>query len=249
MQVIERSSAKPKMYKALLGYRHYVSNKQQANQYEAVSLMGEERLNNFGMESLSSSIKARIRKGLRLTEIRKIENIETVIDGIKEIEISKAIRIGHENPEYYVRNYESWKAWIIKQFYEDKGRKEYWGSFYNDTLIAIMKFYQIDDTVIINYSSSHTDYMDKCPNDALMFSILDYCKQLKDCKKVSYGLWSTDRESLNRFKLKFGFERVDLPVYAKYNFHIIPVAKKILEIKQLRKVNELIRSYLIQLKK
>lgn len=250
LQVLEYGKAKPKMHKALLGYSYLVSDKLYANKYQSIALLSEERLKNYGMQSLSSSKRAQVRKGLRLTEIRKIETIETVIDQMREIEISKAIRTGiGKPPEYYTKQYKEWRTWTIKQFTGDKGKKEYWGSFLNGSLIAFMKIFQINDTMIINYAASHTDHLDKCPNDALTCSIIDYCKELHECKKVSYGGWSIDRPSLNAFKQQFGFEKVDLPVYAKYNFDIVPVAKKILEIKQLRKVNELLRAYLTLLKK
>lgn len=244
-QIIEPGKAKPKMYKALLGYSHHVSDKKYANKCESILLLGGERLRNFGIQSLSSSKRAQVRKGLRLTEIKKIENIELVIEDMKEIEISKATRIKQvKRPEYYVKHYKKWSEWTIKQFNADRGKKEYWGSFYNDSLVAFMKIYQMDDTMIISYAASHSDHLDKCPNDALTFCILDYCKKLPECNKVSYGVWDPNRPALNKFKENYGFERVDVPVYAKYNFHILPLIRKILQMKEFRKFNDLVMSYL-----
>lgn len=244
-QVIEPGKAKPKMHKALLAYSHQVSDTKYANKYESILLLREEKLSNFGIQSLSSAKRAQVRKGLKLTNIRKIEEIESVLNDMKEIEISKATRIKEiKPPEYYIKHYDQWRAWTIKQFNIDKGKKEYWGAFYNETLIAFMKIYQINDTVIISYAASHSDHLDKCPNDALTFSIIDYCKGLDNCNNISYGLWEENRQSLNDFKQKYGFERVDLPVFVKYNFHILPLVKKILEIKRLRRINELFFSFL-----
>ena len=246
-QVIERGTAKPKMHKALLGYTHHVSDKKYANHYEAILLLNEERLKSFGMKSLSSSVRARVRKGSKLTEIKIIEEIETVIDELREVEISKALRTGHGKPaEYFIKHEKEWRAWTIKQFYEKKGKKDYWGSFYNGSLIALISISLVDGTLLINNATSHTDHMKKCPNDALVFSILDHYKQLEECKRVSYGQWSMDRPDLNRYKEKFGFERVDLPIYAKHNFLIIPLVKKLIAHKQLNKINKLIKSYLFQ---
>lgn len=249
-QIIEPGTAKPKMHKALLGYGHYVSDKKYATKYEATMLLSEDRLRNFGMRNLANSTRGKVRKGSRITEVRKIDDIEPVIDDMKEIEISKAIRIGTSRPpEYYVNQFNHWREWMIKQFKGDKGRKDYWGSFYNDTLIAYTKIYQIDETMFIHYSASHTDHLDKCPNDVLTFTILNMYKELPDCKRVSYGAWDKNRPSLNNFKEKYGFERIDLPVYEKYNFHVIPIAKKLLQIKQLSKLKDLSLSYLDQLQK
>lgn len=249
-QVIEPGKAKPKRHKALLGYSHHVSDKKYANKYIPIMLMNEERLSNFGIHILSSSVRARVRKGLKLTEVRKIEEIEPVLDDMKAIEISKASKIRQAtSPEYYVKHDKKWRAWTIKQFNGDRGKKDYWGSFYKGSLIAFMKIEQIDDTVTINNVASLSDHLDKCPNDAALFSVLEYYKNLSECKKVIHGGWDKNRPTLNKFKEKYGFEREDLPVYAKYNFKIIPAVKRILEIKQLVKLKDLSMSYLDQLQK
>lgn len=248
-QVIEPGKAKPRLYKALLGYRHYVSDERFANRHEALMILNDERLSKFGIESLTSSKRAQVRKGLKLTKIRKIEMIEPVIEDLREIETSKARRIKEvKRPEYYLEHYEKWRAWTIKQFEVDKGRKEYWGSFYFNTLIAIMKINMIDDTMIINYVASHSEHNDKCPTDALLFSVLEYSKNLAGCKKVSYGGWDKRRPTLNKYKENYGFERFDVPVYAKFNLHIIPVVEKILEVKQLSKFRTLLMSHLDEMR-
>jgi hypothetical protein len=227
-QALNRGESKPKIHKALFGYRYIVSNEKEANKYRSILLLNEERLRNFGMQSLSSSKRAQVRKGLRLTEIRKIETIEAVLDDMKDICISQAMRTGHgEPPKYYIRHYEEWRASLIKQFNIYKTEKESWGAFYRGSLIAFINIFQVDGTMMISNVSSHTDHLDKCPNDALLFTILDDCRNRQDCKKVSYGDWSLDRPSLNEFKQKYGFERVDLPMYAEYN-PIVVFLKKLI---------------------
>lgn len=223
-QVLEYASSKPKFHKALLGYSYLVSNEHYANRYRSIMLMNEERLKCFGMNSLPSKRRNKVKKGLKLTENRKIDSVEDVIDDMKEILISKAKRTHHEvSPDYYVKHYQEWRDSVIKQFNIDKGKKEYWGSFYNGSLIAFFTMIQINDTMIINTGSSHTDHLDKCPNDALRFVFLEYCRDLKDCKKVISGLWSDNKPSLNEFKESYGFDKVDLPVYTEYRFPFIKV--------------------------
>ena len=249
-QVLEAGKSRPKLHKSLLGYSYLVSAEKHANKYYSILLLNEEQLHNFEIKSLSSSKRAQVRKGMKLTEIRKIESIETVIDDIKEIEISKAVRTGYGKPvKYYSEHFPEWRDRTIKEFNADKGRKEYWGSFFKGSLIAYMKIFQIDDTMIINYAASHTDHLDKCPNDTLTFSILEYCRNLHNCNKVSYGTWSEDRDSLNVFKQKYGFKRVDFPVYAKYNLQILPIAKKLIAMKQISKFKKNIIYYFSRLRK
>lgn len=231
-QVIERGAARPNLFKALLGYSHIVPNWSQANKTKAVMLLNEEKLRSFGMSSLPSKRRNKVKKGLRLTESKKIDDIEAIIDDIKEILVSKAERTKFGDPaDYYTKNYDDWKATLIKQFNIDKGQKEYWGSFYKGKLIAFFTMIQIDDLMIITNGSSHSAYLNKCPNDALRFDFLEYCRKLKDCRKIISGLWSETKPSLNEFKESFGFERVELPVYARYNLNLVPIAKKFISLK------------------
>lgn len=238
LQVIDCCEAKPKMHKSFLGYSYIVSDKQFANKYSSKLILNHEGLKNFTMESLTRERRKKVRKGLKLTEIKKIETIETVIDDMKEIWISTHLRTGYGKPrEYYAKHYKKWRASIIKQFNVTK--KERWGAFYNGSLIAFMNIIQIDDTIIIDNSASHTDHLDKCPNDALYFSILDHCKNLQDCEKVISGEWSNDAPSLNAFKQSYGFEKVDLPLYAKYN-PLLRLAKRIISLGKTIKKKKLL---------
>lgn len=234
MHLIEPGSARPKKHKALLGYSHLTSDKQYANKYWSMLFVSEERLNNFDMQSLSSSVRARVRKGLRLTEVKKIEDIEQTIDNMRDVCVSKASRTGHGKPPEYFN--EEWKNAKFKEFEIDKNTKERWGAFYEGSLIAFMNIFLVDGIMFISFAASHTDHLNKCPNDALLFTILEHCKKLADCKKVQFGDWSNN-ESLNRFKQKYGFEREDLPVYSKSTF-LYSMAKKIQAIIQEKRSNK-----------
>jgi hypothetical protein len=57
---------------------------------------------------------------------------------------------------------------------------------------------------------------------------------LEGCKKVYCGDWSYNAPSLNEYKQKFGFKKVDLPMYVKYN-PLITILKR---IKKLRRDNK-----------
>ncbi|RJO60862.1 hypothetical protein C4544_04270 [candidate division WS5 bacterium] len=229
-QIIERDMARPKYIKSFLGYSHLVRDKKTANSYWPKFILTNDKIRNFGFDCISQKRRNIVRKGLKLTEIRKIENIYPLINNIKDVCISTAVRTGRGYPpNYYIQNYEKWKSYICKMF--NIGLGEWWGAFYENLLIAYIYVYQIDDTMIIAAAKSHTDYLDKCPNDALIFTFLNHCKQTVECKRIEYGSWSEDNESLNSFKQRFGFERMDLPVYAKYN-HFIALAKKLIKRKK-----------------
>ena len=172
----------PVLLKSFLGYSHLVSDKKLATKYWSVMLLNHEKLKDFGLKSLSSSKRARVRKGLRLTEVKKIENIESIIEDIKNICISQAKRTRHGlPPEYYIKHYNKWRSSIKREFALLK--REWWGIFYNDSLIAYNYGVLVDDTMFIFTAKSHADFLDKCPNDALLFTFLNYCKSLNSCKK------------------------------------------------------------------
>ena len=243
---LEPGKAKPKLRKALWGYRHFVTEEKHANTYQAIILLNEEKLKIFGLHSLSRNRRKKVKKGLRLNEVIKIESIEQVINDMRDILISKYIRTGDgKPPEYYEKHYEKWKSFLIKQFIVDKGKKDYWGAFYNGKLVAYMTVQQIDDTVTLIHAASHTDYLDKNPNDAIRFIVIEYYKNMINCKKIVSGEW-VDKPSLNDYKESYGFKRVDLPGYVKYNF---PILNKLIKMNQLNKFRKLIVSYLEKSKK
>jgi hypothetical protein len=213
---IEPGESGPHFKQLCLKYSHMVSNKSLANAFWSVMFLKQEKLKNFSMKSLSSSHRARVRKGLNQLEIKKINQIEPVIDDIKNICISTAIRTNHgKPPEYYVNNYQNWKSWIIKEFNIPK--REWWGAYNQKSLVAYMYSVHINDIMYNFTAKSHTDFLDKCPNDALIFTFLEYCSTLDGCKHIIFGDWGNNLPTLNRFKEKYGFEKVDLPMYEYYN--------------------------------
>lgn len=228
LQKIFTGKSKPKLAVSFLGYSHCVPEGCYANKVWSVMEIDYDCLSDFSIKSLSSSKRGRVRKGLRLLEFKKIEDVESVIDDIKNVCISTAKRTKHgKSPHYYVKHYKEWKSFMINEF--SLPQREWCGVFYKDILIAYLYGYQIDNTMVISATKSHSDFLNKCPNDALLFTFLEYCKSLPGCKKVFFGDYVYAVPSLNEFKKKYGFEKVNLPVYANYN----PLVR--LAIKFLRK--------------
>lgn len=233
-QVIEPDKAKPKFIKSFLGYSHLVSEVKYANKSRPKLVLGREKLENFGIQSLSSKRRSTVRKGLKLNQVKKIDCIDTYINDIQSISISTAARTKHGKPaHYYTKEYEKWKQFIVKLSKLTTG--EWWGAFFDNKLIAYVYTFHVDDVVTISAAKSHSDYLDKCPNDALIFTIVDYCKNLPNCRKIDYGDWSTNNPNLNDFKQRFGFEKVDLPIYLNLN----PMVKVAINIKNVFRPNTL----------
>ncbi len=214
LQEILPERARPKLSKLFLGYRHITSEGSHVNKRWSVLLLDDEALRTFSIKSISSSKRARVRKGLSHNEIRRIESFEQVADKMQTICISAAHRTGHgKPPDYYTKHYTEWRDFMSREF-SIPGR-EWWGAFHQGVLVAFYYAYQIEETMFISAAKSHTDFLAHCPNDALLYSFLVYCRDLGDCSRVIFGDWS-EVPSLNSFKERYGFRRADLPVYAWY---------------------------------
>jgi hypothetical protein len=208
--------SRPKMVRSLLGYSHIVKEEEHANKHWSIMLLQNEKFRDFSIKGLPESKRKRIKKGLRLNEVRRIEDIGPVLEDMRKICIAVAIRTEHgKPPEYYTRSYDKWKKFMTTEF--SLPGREWWGTFHEGSLIAYHYAVHIDDTMYHIATKGHADFLDRCPNDALIFTFLDYCRGLEGCEQVHTGDWCKDKPSLNRFKEYFGFERVDLPVYAWRN--------------------------------
>jgi hypothetical protein len=185
-------------------------------------LLDNEKLKQYSIYTVCPSKRSRVRKGLKMVEIRRIEDIESVIEDVKNICISTRKRTQHGKPENYYFTVE-WRQWIIREFSLPK--REWWGAYYQNTLIAYIYAVPIDDTMFIYAAKSHTNFLDKCPNDALIFSFLNYCKDMPNCKQVIFGDGGPNAPSVNAFKEKLGFKEINLPIYARYN-PIVTIYKK-----------------------
>lgn len=213
---IEPGESRPRILRFYLKYSHVVRNIEASNKRWPVMLLTTGKLNEFSLKSLSSSKRSQVRKGLKFNEIKKITDIESVVDNIRDICISTAKRTNHgKPPSYYLKEYDSWRSWLLKEF--SLPFREWWGAYYKETLIAYIYAVPINDTTFIYTAKSHTDHLDKCPNDALIYTFLDYCRGIDSCKQIIYGDWAKDAESLNKFKEKFGFEKREVPMYEWLN--------------------------------
>ncbi len=224
---ITPGESRPSSLKSIFGYSHVVPEERHGNKIWSIMLLSEDKLSEYSMKSISSSKRARVRKGLKNTTIKRIDQIGALIDDIQEVCISAAKRTGHAKPpEYYVSHYNEWRSFIEREF--ALPQRDWWGVFDESRLIAYYYAYLVDDTMFINAAKSHTNFLTKCPNDYLLFTFLEYCRDLNDCKKVIFGDWTPNAPSLNQFKEKYGFEKTDLPFYTRYN-PLIFLAKKIVE--------------------
>ena len=210
------SASRPLWRKALAGFSHATPEREGAKASWPIMILEKDRLRIFGMKSLNSSKRAQVRKGLRLSTIKKIDDIRDVVEEMKEISISQARRTGHgKPPDYYEERDKEWRAEIFRQF--DVPGSEVWGAFGDGRMIAYYYSSLIENTMFIRAAKSLTEYLHLCPNDALAFSFIERCQRSPDCEQVVYGDWSPGVPSLNKFKESYGYRKKEIPIYTWWN--------------------------------
>lgn len=215
-QEISPRESRPRLARSFFGYNHCVPDSRYAKKVWPVTFLCEEKLKNFSIRKLSLKTKRSVRKGLKNVNVRRIEIIDNVIEDMKDICISTAERTKHgKPPHYYLKNYNEWKVYIFRLF--NLPNREWWGAFCEGKLVAYIYAYKIGDTMYVDTHKSHTEFLKLKPNDALYFTFIEYCKNLLDCNSVNSGDWNKINKGVNVFKMKYGFEKVDLPVYTNYN--------------------------------
>jgi len=225
-QGISPRESRPKIARSFFGYSHCVPKDFLANKVWSVMLLNKEKLKNFSIHKLSKKRRESVRKGLRNVEVRRIENIVSVIEDMRDVCVSTAQRTRHgKPPRYYLKNYYEWKSYILRLF--DLPNREWWGAFYRGKLVAYRYAYLIENTMYSDTNKSHSQFLKEKPNDALLFTFIEYCKSIPNCEILRLGDWSKNNQGINEFKMKYGFEKVDLPVYANYN-PLIRLAKNYL---------------------
>jgi len=215
-EIIPRKS-KPKLTASILGYSHCVPDKSHANKMWEVMILDSEKLKSFSIEKLSTNRRNLVRKGLKKVEVRKIIDIKSDLEDLQEICVSMAKRTRHGKQS---------KSCIYNLF--NLPGREWWGAYYKQRLVAYLYCYQIDDTIYLDAHKCHTDYLNKNTNDALLYTFILHCKSLSNCNRINFGDWNRERSGINEFKMKYGFEKVNIPVYANYN-PLVRITQKVMK--------------------
>lgn len=201
-------SSKPKLKNSLAGYSHYTNDKPKNPRVRCMMHMavGSEA---FDIETLSSNRRSKVRRGLKRNEIVRVDNVEPYIDQLKDVVISARERTGDGKPvSYYQNNFEEWKNYILRL--APMKDRDFWLAFQEDKVAAYFHVTIVGDLCMVGAAKSHSDYLKHYPNDALVFSVLDYAINKKKCKTIVYGDWVESDAHLNKFKEGYGFEKKDM---------------------------------------
>lgn len=227
-KAFEPGTARPARLRSLLGYSHQVDRTENGNRALPIMVLERNRLDNFGIMSLPSKRRTKVRRGLENCVIRAIEDLEPVLEQMREINISQSLRqakqAGAEAPvSRYLQEADDWRSQIRREF-QQKNRT--WiGAFVNGLLIAYIRSYTVEGICVGQHTKAHDDAFQAKAVDALFFEWISSAAADSRCQCIISG--SPLHGSLNDFKENFLFELKYLPYYSS-SVWLVNTAKRLL---------------------
>lgn len=209
---IDTGKARPTLSKSYVGYNHRINDASKATGFWEPFVLNREVISNWSMEGLKSgNRRRRIKKGLKMNEVRVVENLEEYRSDISRLLTSTAIRNGHGNPpEYYDESKSAWWDTIMKV----SKYTEFWCSFHENKLAAYICLHVMGNRVDVDGVKSDTDLLPTCPIDAILHHIITDLGERSGIDEMWYG-GKSNRPTLDKFKTSYGFEVVQVPYQIK----------------------------------
>lgn len=153
------------------------------------------------------NVRRAAKKGI---EVKKIEFSDDLVRSIKEIYDESPIRQGRR-----FWHYQKDFSYVRKMNATYNERAEFYGAFYEDSLVGFIKLIFTDDIgslIQILAMGAHTD---KRPMNALIAEAVKACLR-RGCSYLTYGNFdygTKANSSLAEFKRRNGFVKVEFPRY------------------------------------
>ncbi|MCB1040840.1 MAG: hypothetical protein KDA94_15120, partial [Acidimicrobiales bacterium] len=196
---------------AVLQY-HELAGDREAN---AVLYLCRER--GYGLDSLSSNNRSKVRRALKRLDVRPTTVAEILAAGYPPY-VDTRERHGSDamTPEQFRANWERQR---------EVADREIWAAWSGEEIAAFGTVHRCGRWASISATVSHRAHQRDYPNHALFFRMLEHLMGDPEVESVSYGLSSlrseTARDSLHHFKLSIGLEAV--PVVRQVHVH--PLAR------------------------
>lgn len=217
-------TGKPPFSYRFVGYEHAVPDEREANAFLPLMLLQD--ISGYDIERLPPAKRNKIRQGLKHVEVRRLDDIQDLIEQGPEINRSNLARWGGDRRGYLDESL--WKR-VLERTHA-LGVRETWGAYVKGRLVAYMRAYVIEETAYDTQRRSHSEYLQYRPNDILLHTFLMSCKVRPEIRRVLSGLESA-QQSLTEYKKAFGFEAVKLPIYRRMN----PVVRYIVQFTRYRR--------------
>lgn len=228
LQPVDAKRSSPRRRKALLGYHHVVPEGRQANSCFKMLMLKD--VKSYSLDSIDGKARNVIRKAQRFLEVKRITEVNDLLTGGYETYVSFRRRTnwGRDKTDYGVFSH-----WITRAFRLEK--RFFLGAYFDGKLIAYTAHHLVERIAAVAVVISHSDYLQYCPNDLLLHTFLEICRRSPGVTMAQIGPASL-KPSLDRFKMKFGFEAVSYPTYVWIN----PLAKPLLRWFYAAKYNQLL---------
>lgn len=205
---IDARISAPHPLRGIAGYTHFAAEGAPSNAYYPAIV--REHIATYSAGQLSESRRYKVRRALRQIEVRQVEKLEDMLQGGHEVYVSWHERVQWGRNKSDRREYD---AWIKREFQQPKSF--ILGAYRGDKMVAFMLPSAVDNTVMLNFAASHTDYMDTYANDLLYHALLTAARQTPRIEMVYFGPASS-KASLDHFKLHYGIVK-SFPAYVWLN--------------------------------
>ena len=137
--------------------------------------------------------------------VQKSEFTEDFVNGMTKIFNETPVRQGRPFP-HYGKDAETVKKGFSKYLF----REDLIGAYLGKELIGFVMLAHAKQFAVLGQIISMIKHRDKSPNNALIGKAVEICAE-KQVPYLVYSLWG--RGSLQEFKRRNGFEKIDLPRY------------------------------------
>ena len=225
-------AARPARWRSLLGYSHQVLRPEQANRSLPVMVLPRERLEGFGLPALPQKKRNNVRRALEHCEVRMIENIESVLERLRAINLSQAVRhdqgAGSEvSAQRYTAEADAWRAQMRRE--AALAGREWWGAYVGGELAAYLRTFQVEDIRVIQQAKADTDYLKSYPMDAIYYNVLLAAAADPVCRLIVNG--RPQHPSLNHYKEQFLFRADEFPYYSSHAL-LVELGKRALQLQK-----------------
>ncbi len=167
----------------------------------------------YDLSSLDSGSRRNTRRGLENCSVRKLNKEEILKDAL-QLNEETLVRQGRTLTN---RNNDYWNA-----YYHEAVNAEgstIWGAFVGDTLAAFLISFRMNRSENIVISRSRTSLLKHRPNNALLYQFIYDGIRSDEIDEISFGLESiqSDMDSLDRFKMGMGFQKIPVGQYVKFH--------------------------------
>jgi hypothetical protein len=165
----------------------------------------------YGLDSLSSNTRSKIRRGLKRCEIRLVEPAEVAVHGVRAHEdtLARQDRAGLLGGASWQKFWDAVAA---------TPGMEVWGAWVDEKLAAFLVTVDFGDCVEFLFARSRDDCLPAYPNNALLFHATEEMLVRRGIREITFGIESLEPVGpLDQFKFSMGFRTK--PLRQRVVFH------------------------------